>query len=188
MGARVLVDANVLFSRTLRDWLFLLRNETGGEVYTVASTEDVLAETIYRYRRRHPQAPGALIAAIHDRIVEQLDERVTDYVIDGSFPGGDRNDAHVHAAAVASGTDILVTADTGFTTLDDAVTTLPYLVRSADEFFVFLDDVVPEAVTVVTARQVDYWTRRGGNGDLAEHLRVADCPSFASRVSTRSVG
>lgn len=40
------VDANVLFSKTLRDWLFLLRHETQGQMYTVLATEDIIAETV----------------------------------------------------------------------------------------------------------------------------------------------
>lgn len=64
----MLVDANVLFSRTLRDWLFLLRNETEGGMFTVYATEDILAETLYRMRRKYPLAPGHLTSRAHDRI------------------------------------------------------------------------------------------------------------------------
>ena len=48
MTGLVLPDANVLFSRTLRDWLFLLAHR--GRLYTVHSTEDILAETMAKYR------------------------------------------------------------------------------------------------------------------------------------------
>ncbi|MCH5643313.1 hypothetical protein [Gordonia sp. ABSL49_1] len=55
-ATRVFVDENVLWPKTLRDWLFLLRNATGGEMFTVCSTEDVVAEAIYTLRRKKPLA------------------------------------------------------------------------------------------------------------------------------------
>lgn len=180
----VLVDANVLFSRTLRDWLFLLRNETNGGMFTVYATEDVLAETLYRLRRKHPDAPGRMISGIHDRVVEQLDECVADYEIDGTFPGKDENDAHVHAAAVASGAQILLTHDTGFTMLDeDVLARLPYEVHTPDSFFVLADDVHSAAVRAVTRAQLDYWFGRDGEIDLVKRVRDAGCPNFAQRVT-----
>lgn len=57
MTQRVFVDANVFFSRTLTDWLFLLRFETEG-MFQVHTTEDVFAEVIYRMRKKNPTAPG----------------------------------------------------------------------------------------------------------------------------------
>lgn len=44
MTAPILRDVNVMFSKTLRDWIFLLSLE--GSLYTVHTTEDILAETI----------------------------------------------------------------------------------------------------------------------------------------------
>lgn len=48
MVTRVLVDANVLFSRTQRDWLFLLKLKSEGRIFTVSSTVDIIAETVAR--------------------------------------------------------------------------------------------------------------------------------------------
>jgi len=59
---RVFVDANVFFSKTLTDWLFLLRFETEG-MFQVHTTEDVCAEVIYRMRKKNPTAPGRLLPA-----------------------------------------------------------------------------------------------------------------------------
>jgi predicted nucleic acid-binding protein len=55
---RVLVDANVLYSKTLREWLALLYLRQEDEIYSVYRTEDVLAETIHRLRRHHPHWNG----------------------------------------------------------------------------------------------------------------------------------
>ncbi len=184
MVTGVLVDANVLFSRTLRDWLFLLRNETGGGMFTVWATEDIMAETIYRYRRQHPTASGGLIASLHDRICEQLDDRIRDYEINGAFPGADENDQHVHAAAGAAGAGILLTCDTGFSALSEVERdALPYDVFTPDEFFCLISDSQPSAVHEVTRCQVRYWLDRDGEVDLARRLVEAQCPRFAHTVA-----
>ena len=184
MVTRVFVDANILFSRTLRDWLFLLRNQTNASMFTVYSSEDVLAETLYRYRRKHPTAPGQLIASIRERVVEQLDVLVTAYEIDGSFPGNDKNDAHVHAAACAAAADTLLTLDAGFTKMPpDVLDALTYEVHSPDSLFTLVDDANPAAVREVTRQQLDYWFGRDGEVDLAKRLRDAGCPEFSRRVA-----
>ena len=54
---RVFVDANVLYSKTLMDWLFLLKLHNPG-MFQVHTTEDVCAEVLANMRSRHPQAPG----------------------------------------------------------------------------------------------------------------------------------
>lgn len=108
------MDANVLYSRTLRDWLALLQLSSPGEIYTVYWSEDVLAETIYHLRRSHPDWGGAKITSVRDRIVRTFEGgRVDDFKIDGSFPGSDANDQHVHAAAVACQADFVLTCDGG---------------------------------------------------------------------------
>ncbi len=184
MATGVLVDANILFPRTTRDWLFLLRNETKAGMFTVYASEDIIAETLYRLRRKSPEAPGSLIRCVHDRIVEQLDMRVDDFEVDGSFPGTDPDDAHVHAAAISSGAGILLTADTGFTRMnEDTLDELPYAVYTPDEFFVLIDDSMPNAVSQVTHQQLTYWYGREGDADLAKHLRDAGCSDFADRVA-----
>jgi len=53
MFTRVLLDANVLVSRTLRDWVLLLQARAGG-MFATCWTEDILAETIHAVRRRNP--------------------------------------------------------------------------------------------------------------------------------------
>jgi hypothetical protein len=83
---RVLADANVLFSRTLRDWLILIQLVPGP--YTVYWTEDILAEVAYHLRKKHPDASGHVIPGIRRKITEALEGgRVDDFVVDGTFPG-----------------------------------------------------------------------------------------------------
>src|SRR5690606_33306366 len=126
---------------------------TAGGMFTVHSSEDILAETLYRLRRSHPHAPGHMISQIHDRIVEQLDDRIVDFEIDGSFPGDDEHDAHVHAAALASGAKILLTADSDFLALPEKVLDgLTYEVHTPDYFFSLVNGAAPASVRSV-ARQ-----------------------------------
>jgi len=54
-----------------------------------------------------------MISGIHDLIVVQLDDRVADYEIDGGFPGEDKDDAQVHAAAALADM-VLLAVDQGF--------------------------------------------------------------------------
>ncbi|BDZ61537.1 hypothetical protein GCM10025873_13280 [Demequina sediminis] len=59
MPTRVLLDANVLMSRTLRDAIFLIQIESPG-MFATCWTEDILAETLYHLRRRNP---GSMVAS-----------------------------------------------------------------------------------------------------------------------------
>ena len=49
---RVFVDSNILGSRTLYDWLFMLRNQS--KMFSLSVTPDVLDETHCVWRRKHP--------------------------------------------------------------------------------------------------------------------------------------
>ncbi|MFD0203833.1 MULTISPECIES: PIN domain-containing protein [Saccharothrix] len=180
---RVFVDANVLYSRTLRDWLALLQLRSSGEIYTVYWTEDVLAETIYRLRRNHPEWSGAKITSIRDLIAKTFEGgRVEDFSIDDSYAGGDGDDRHVHAAAVACRADFILTADNGFFSADHDADSRPYEAYKPDDFFVLVDDSAPALVQLVTREQTVYWARRGARADLAGQLVSAQCPRFAERV------
>jgi len=179
----VLVDANVLFSRTLRDWLFLLRNETEANMFTVYATEDIIAETIYHLRRERPTAPGHMTSRVSELIREQLDDLVREYEVDGSYPGSDQDDAHVHAAAVAVGANVVLTDDSDFTKLAPEVADqLPYEVHTPDSFFTLIDDSSPLKVRAVTEQQLQYFLRRDTEADLPGRLKAAGCPTFAERV------
>lgn len=188
MGAtRVFVDANVFRSKTLRDWLFLLRNESN--MFTVCSTVDVIAEVIYSLRREKPGAPGALTRNVHDAITSSLDYRIEDFP-EGSpgYLGSDRHDAHVHTAAVAGDVQMVLTADKGFTQVPrDQLDLLPYEVYRPDDFFVLVDKSSPQSVRKVTADQLAYWCQRKPHGgvNLVEALERAGCPQFALRIQER---
>lgn len=182
MTQRIFVDSNVLASRTLRDWLFLLRAETF-RMFQLHTSFDVLMETVRVTRRRHPTADGKLTADLFHRLGDLLDEVLGDF--DGSvdFAGPDIDDHHVHAAAVSSRADKLLTANNRhFPETDDS----PYEVYTPDEFLVLVDDSAPHHVRSVTRLQIDYWQKRRATGatvkSLSQALVDAGCPEFGERV------
>lgn len=182
MTQRVFVDADVLVSKTLRDWVCLLRQKTVS-TFQLHSTEDVLAEALSKVRDHNPRFEGGVIAQMADGIRGVLDEMVRDFPSDTPYPGVDEGDYHVHAAAVASGADILLTCDTGLLVMEGS-DEFDYEAYHPDDFFVLVDDSDEEAVKTVIREQLAYWMKRrdGGDAGLVEALVSAGCPNFAARV------
>ncbi|MDA3806227.1 PIN domain-containing protein [Clavibacter sp. CT19] len=176
---RVFVDANVIFSRTQRDWLFMLRVETAG-MFQLHTTEDVLAEAFSSLRDSYPDMSGGSITALRKRLIAALDELVPDFDTDVPYTGKDPDDLHVHAAALACHAHVLLTDDDGFDPSDED----PYEVFKCDDFFILIDDSAPWMVQRVVQKMNEYWSGKpgGGKGSLAKRLRDADCPQFAARV------
>lgn len=173
MTQRVFVDANVLFSKTLYDWLFLLRIESKGGMFQIHTSWDVINEAGARLRDEHPDWSGAGISSLMEKIQKIFDEIVKVY------PGGqvegiaDEGDWHVHHAAEACHADILLTQDLGFDSDDTH-----YEVYTCDEFFVEVEKSAPDVVQRVVEFQVPYWAKQGGK-QLPDALRDAGCPNFA---------
>ncbi|MEZ0363414.1 PIN domain-containing protein [Mycobacterium sp. pUA109] len=182
MTTTVLVDANVFYSRTLRDWLALCYLEVDGW-FEVMWTEDIMAEFIYHLRKRYPTASDRHIGGVRDQLVETFSTgRVAGYVIDADVPYPDIFDAHVHAAAVHARVDFLLTADNDFEQLADQLDDLLYEVHSPDSFFCLLDDSSPNAIKVVSQKQLDYWKAKREQFNLCTQLQQAGAPQFAERV------
>lgn len=178
---RVFVDANVLYSRTIRDWVFLLRLTGTGGIFQLHSTQDVITEAMYHLRKKSPLMKGRALALVRARIEDSLDEIVEDFDPSIHFYGDDVGDRHVHAAAIACRTDILVTMDEGFLALpnqDD----LPYEIYHPDDFLVQVDDSAPQLVQAVTRDQRMYWRQKKHHSGLESALVKADCSKFAARI------
>lgn len=176
MTQRVFVDANVLFSKTLYDWLFLLRLKSKGGIFQIHTSWDVINEVGARLRDDHPEWSGEGISSLMEKIQKIFDEIIM------SFPGGqvegiaDKGDWHVHHAAEACRADILLTQDSGFESDDTN-----YEVYTCDDFFVEVERSAPEIVQLVLNMQVQYWAKRGGK-QIPDALRDAGCPNFAEVV------
>lgn len=150
------------------------------------ATVDIVAEVLHSLRRSYPKAPGHLTRRVYERIMDSLDEVIDDYIVDGSWPGDDPDDAHVHAAAIACRASILLSGDTDFSGVpDDLDKLLPYEVHTPDSFFTLIDDSAPDDVVRVAIEQHEYWSGRRTDWkptDLAKKLAAAECPVFAERV------
>ncbi|WIE74103.1 PIN domain-containing protein [Curtobacterium sp. MCJR17_020] len=177
MVQRVFVDANVFVSRTLRDWICLLRAEIPA-MFQLHTTEDVLAEALYTLRRHMRDADGAVTVHIREAILASIDEVLQDFDGSVAYSGSDADDRHVHAAAVGCQADVLLTEDQGFTEDDRA----PYEVYTCDDFFCLVDDAVPDRVRSVALKQLKYWNSQPQRKSLKQALIDAGCPDFAVRV------
>jgi hypothetical protein len=179
---RVLVDANILYSRTLRDWLSLLYLRGGHGMFQVYWTEDIMAEMLYWRRKNNPHLGEQQIGGIRRRVIDTFgaDSVITGYTIDKTRVYPDVFDAHVHCAAIHGDIDIIMTANSADFDDDDALT---YEIYSADEFLQLIDDSNPQLVRQVMDEQLAYWVPRKGKA-LPEALRNAGAPTFAERVRT----
>ncbi|WP_328407216.1 PIN domain-containing protein [Nocardia sp. NBC_00403] len=177
---RVLVDANILYSRTLRDWLSLLYLRGGHGMFEVLWTEDVMAEVVYHKRKDNPFLSDKQVGGIRRKIEETFGDGalIRGYHVDETLVYRDPGDAHIHAAAVHAGADIVLTAnDKDFNNLDE----LPYEIYTADDFFELVDDSRPELVQIAMREQLVYWVRRDGKS-LPEALKSAGAPEFGERI------
>lgn len=180
----VLVDANVLASRTCLDWLFHFRSKLN-DVFTTHASIDILAEALRTTRIRYPKAPLSLT---QDRI-KKIRCMLND-VFDPSqsmrnqhhFTGNDIHDYHVYAAAIEANADILLTFNnvSDFTAHPELE---PFAIRTPDEFFLKLAATHPVAFRECVREQHEYWSHISTAKPLDLALNQAQCPRFADAVS-----
>ena len=183
----VFVDANVWYSRTLRDWVGRLYTLPETPPFEVRWTEDVMAEVLYSLRRKHPNWDGGRITRIRDLLQSTFEVgRVESFPMDERYQGKDPLDAHVHAAAVACGAGILLTCNVSDFVWDED--TAPYDVLHPDAFLTLLDDSAPELIRAATLSMNQYWFSKTGSANLPARLKKAGCPEFAERVRRHTQG
>jgi predicted nucleic acid-binding protein len=183
---RIFLDANVIYSRTLRDWIFLLRIETQGRMFTVATSEDALVEAQHAYRKSNPGAQGSSVSGIREKVIEFCDEVVSDYPGLKTAPMSDKYDWHIHSAVLEMGSHILVTRDKGFLNLlEMEKEALPYEIHTPDELLVLIDDSAPQFVSRATKNQSEFWANHDSESNiigLEIALVQSGCPVFAARI------
>lgn len=185
MVPKVFLDADVLYSRTLRAWLFNLahRDRPSGPAFELIVSEDVVAEALARWRDNNPRVNGGVVANMGEQIREMCTV-VRDYDCDIEFPGEDEGDIHVLAATIESRAGYLVTKDTGFHKLDEAVTDeFDFEISTPDDFFVLANDQSPQSAFEATRTMMRYFNNLGREPKLAEKLVNNDCPNFAQIVT-----
>lgn len=185
---QVVLDTNVLLSKTLRDWIFLTCLETRNQFYQVYVSQGILDEFGYHWRKNNPQCSDG----VRQNYVEQVMKSVTGLVegFDVSMPVGypDEHDAHVHSAAVAAEADALITNDSRlikFAQSPEGECTLPYDTMKADDFLVQVAEFIdPQALDRVYLMQEKYLERRDPQATVPQELQKAQAPQFARYLQT----
>lgn len=179
MTHRVFVDANVLYSKTTRDWLFHLRLANEG-LFQLHCTEDVFAEAVHHLRKNHPRWAGAQISTLRASFREVIDEVLENFSSGTPFTGADEGDYHVHAAAVHSRADLLLTnnSPSDFTSTEAEA----YEVIRPDDFFMLVASSAPRGTRTALDEQFAYWVSRSSVVALDEALEAAYCPRFAAKI------
>ncbi|WP_166661223.1 PIN domain-containing protein [Paractinoplanes brasiliensis] len=166
MSLAVFVDANILFSRCLRDWLVMLALDSQHTAFRLRWSEAVLAEAFYHLRRKYPDAPEQQIERWRDRLDQNFPEaKVTSWNPNDVPRPQDPNDHHVLAAAYAGEVDILITSDSD---INDFQACLDQVdagieVHHVDDFLCMIADRHPHLVRLRYLSQIAYWQRRAGS-------------------------
>lgn len=180
MRVRAFLDANIITSKTLRDWLFKLSLEDA-ETLTLISSEKVLAEARRAFQKRNPTAGPEAVAGLFDRIRSVLSHVVDDSdVVSMEIEGISGHDLHVHRAALSTEATHLVTLN-----LRDFQPRqpIPYRVSDPDHLLIEIYLHSPDAVHAVTASEFQYWAERHRYGWLVKTLPAALLDAGASRFS-----
>lgn len=184
----VFADADVLYSATLRAWLFNL--STGGyegehsPAFDLLVTEAVIAESVSRWHDNNPRANGIITTRMAENL-RTVATVVRDYDASIPFPGEDDGDIHVHAAAIAGQAGYLITFDRGFHDLpDDVKDELPYEIYHPDDFLMLASRQSTERLREITRSTVArYASKDGGDSKIVAKLINAGVPRFAEAVN-----
>lgn len=183
----VFVDADVLWSTTLRAWIlnFATGSASGRSPgFELVLTEAVIAEAVARWNDKHPRARGIVVTRMSEALRE-VATIVRDYDAEIPFPGADDGDIHVHAAAVQAGAGYLVTNDRGFHDLPEEVKNeLPYEIYHPDEFLVLVADQSRGRLRDVTREMMHHLAPKDGeNFKMVSSLEKNGAPVFAGMVN-----
>jgi toxin-antitoxin system, toxin component, PIN family len=142
----VLLDTNILMSKTLRDWILMLAKESKYQLFTPYISWGILDEFGYRVRRNEPTLDDGVISTWRKQILKATGQPLEGFPV-GSIEGyPDQDDLHVHAAAQYCGMHILVTDDVkllAYASTKEAELTQSYETFSADAFLMHLTELSP---------------------------------------------
>ena len=147
----VLLDTNILMSKTLRDWILMLAKESKYQLFTPYISWGILDDgVISTWRKQILKVTGQPLEGFPVGSVE-------------GYP--DQDDLHVHAAAQYCGMHILVTDDVkllAYASTKEAELTQNYETFSADDFLMRLTELSsPSLFAQVYVRHVKYALSRG---------------------------
>ncbi|NJC23986.1 hypothetical protein BJ994_003062 [Arthrobacter pigmenti] len=176
------MDANVLYSKTLRDWFALISKRSGSNGIELRWSEDVLVEWLYNLRRNAPGKGDAGIGGLRENLVSAFPNAlISGYTVDSALlTGRDKFDAHVLAAADHGGVDYLVTDNTSdFAPFKDAYN---FEIYSCDEMLCLILERRLDAVRGALLDNLAYWSAKSNSKDLVEALVDANAVQFADGV------
>ena len=194
MPLTAFLDANVLYSRCLRDWLVMMALDSEYTAYELRWSEAVLVEAFYHLRRDKPDAPDGSIERWRDQLDANFPEaKVTNWDPSSVPRPADPNDHHVLAAAYAGKVDVLITCERD--DLDNFQECLDEVdggisVQHVDEFLLMIADRYPGLVRRRYTSQVAYNQDRhqleeeAAADSALESLDKAGAKRFAFLLST----
>ena len=181
---RVLLDANILMSKTLRDWILKSAFYSQGR-FQVLISQGILDEWGNHTRNNNPTLDDGVIEKWRRQIIESCGGN--DCILRGfpvpevpNYP--DPEDLHVHAAAIAGDVDALATNDKALIAYgrSEAGENLGYDIMSADNILMQLVDfTTPDFWVQLYLSEVRYWLDHQGNVDLISQLRQSQAEKFA---------
>ena len=156
MSLRVFLDANVIASKTLRDWLFKL-SLFDPRVLSLCSSDLVLEEARRTFARRNPSADRTIVDGLFERIRAMFDHVVIWTGNPSEIDGINIDDVHVHHAALRAEATHLATSN-----LRDFQPRqpMPYILCSPDELLVTLTLLTPNGIKKVAESEAVYWSGR----------------------------
>lgn len=139
----VLLDTNILMSKTLRDWILILAQESEYEFFQPYVSSGILDEFGYHMRRKTPTLDDGALETWKKQILSSTQGFISGFQVP-HIPGyPDKDDLHVHAAADHGGMHALITHDTkllNFATTPEGQDIQEYKTMSADDFLMQLTE------------------------------------------------
>ena len=137
----VFLDANILASRTLRNWLFTLSEVTSGSMFSLGTSDSALAEFEKTWQKRNPNLDGEIAKRLSGYISDSCAQVITNAPAHNLEGLRDPKDQHIHSAVLHGAFDYLVTRDEDFLDLTETVTDLlPYEIMSPDTILIQIND------------------------------------------------
>jgi len=183
MRVRAFLDANIIVSKTLRDWFFKL-SLVDSDTLCLSCSELVLEEARRAFHKRNPTANPTSFYQWRERIQSIVNHVVTDVPARLEYIDGiSRHDTHVHRAALSAEATHLVTSNLrDFHPRDPD----PYLPCSPDALLMQMYLFRPEVVREVAQSGAAYWATREHAEALVKPVPVAladaGAPLFAKII------
>ncbi|OHP55260.1 PIN domain-containing protein [Rothia sp. HMSC061D12] len=186
----VLLDTNILMSKTLRDWILLLALESKYEFFTPHVSSGIMDEFGYHVRRDNPSMNDAKIETWKQQILQSCESQIAGFQVESIADFPDENDLHVHAAAQHGGMHALVTDDRkllNYASTERGEEVQSYETLSADDFLMQLTEYAPTRLFAAVCLSQESYARskgcteidipraleRAGAGQFARYLRTA---------------